>query len=51
MTITGVRIVKPTCGNKIKGNKTVTLVKKNEVITNDGKLSQTCTVTERIQAS
>ena len=51
MTIKGVGTVKPICGNKIKGNKTVTLVRKNEVITNHGKLSQTCTVTERIQAS
>ena len=33
--------VKPICGNKDKGNETIVLEEGNEVITNDGKLTQT----------
>ena len=33
--------VKPAFGNIVKGNKTINLVKGNEVITNDRKLDQT----------
>ena len=33
--------VKPICANKDKGNETIVLEEGNEVITDDGKLTQT----------
>ena len=33
--------LKPICGNKVKGSKTITLVEGNEGITDDGKLAET----------